>query len=387
MKPHPDIKITFGIIVLNGEPLIEYQLKALYPYAHQIIVVEGASFQARDSAATDGHSIDSTLKIVRRFQGEGDPENKVTLVTAEDDGHAQGFWPGEKDEQSRAYARRATGNILWQVDVDEFYRSEDIEKIIHLLATRPEVRQINLRWKNFWGSVHYTVESFAVERHYHELGGGVPRIFRWGRDYFYKTHRPPTVIDAGGDDLKEEMLPAGELEKLGICIYHYSTIFPGLVQAKTHYHERKRWTDAKEKDWYASNFLRIRRPFRVHHLMRDISWLERFEGEHPPEILRMISDLKAQNRTEGVERRDDVEALLDSKRYQAGCKRFKSWAGLWIVPRKNMKRPRRILARLLENFYSPRSNTALPGLLDRPWRKLDQSLKDIEQILRARRLR
>ena len=35
-------KITFGMIVLNGEPFIKYNLRALYPYAHQIIVVEGA---------------------------------------------------------------------------------------------------------------------------------------------------------------------------------------------------------------------------------------------------------------------------------------------------------------------------------------------------------
>ena len=48
----------------------------------------------------------------------------MTLVTAEDEGHPDGFWPGEKDEQSRAYASRATGDYLWQVDVDEFYRPE-----------------------------------------------------------------------------------------------------------------------------------------------------------------------------------------------------------------------------------------------------------------------
>ncbi len=355
------IKITFGIIVLNGEPLIKYQLRTLYPYAHQIIVVEGASHLAKDSATADGHSTDSTREILRRFKSEEDPGNKVILVTAEDEGHASGFWPGEKDEQSRAYARRATGDILWQVDVDEFYRPEHIEKIIHLLETRPEVRQINLRWINFWGSVHYTVESFAVEQHYLGLGGGVPRIFRWGEDYYYKTHRPPTVLDAEGHDLKEGMLPAGELDSLGVRIHHYSTIFPHIVEAKTHYHERQRWTATKERGWYAANFRRIRRPFRVHHLTREISWLERFEGEHPPEILRMISDLKAQNATAGVEPRDEIEALLQSKRYQAGIQRFKSWSNLWIKPRKNTRFLRRSLESLLENYYSPRLSDVEPA--------------------------
>ncbi len=34
-------KVTFGIIVLNGEPFTRYCLRSLYPFAHEIIVVEG----------------------------------------------------------------------------------------------------------------------------------------------------------------------------------------------------------------------------------------------------------------------------------------------------------------------------------------------------------
>src|SRR3546814_12365174 len=30
-------RITFGMIVLNGEPFLRYNLRSLYPYAHQII--------------------------------------------------------------------------------------------------------------------------------------------------------------------------------------------------------------------------------------------------------------------------------------------------------------------------------------------------------------
>jgi hypothetical protein len=37
-----NIKITFGMIVLNGEPFIGNNLRSLYPFAHQIVVVEGA---------------------------------------------------------------------------------------------------------------------------------------------------------------------------------------------------------------------------------------------------------------------------------------------------------------------------------------------------------
>ena len=50
-------KITFGIIVLNGEPFTRYNLRALYPFAHEIIVAEGASPKAAHAATPDGHSI------------------------------------------------------------------------------------------------------------------------------------------------------------------------------------------------------------------------------------------------------------------------------------------------------------------------------------------
>ena len=43
-------KITFGMIVLNGEPFIRYNLQALYPFAYQIIVVEGATIAAANVA-------------------------------------------------------------------------------------------------------------------------------------------------------------------------------------------------------------------------------------------------------------------------------------------------------------------------------------------------
>ena len=57
-------------------------------------------------------------------------KNKITIITAEDEGYPDGFWPGEKLEQSQAYAKRATGNYLWQVDIDEFYKGTISLKLI-----------------------------------------------------------------------------------------------------------------------------------------------------------------------------------------------------------------------------------------------------------------
>jgi hypothetical protein len=88
-------RVTFGIIVLNGEPFTRHVLRSLYPFAHEIIVVEGSAPGGRNVATPQGHSSDGTLETLRRFQAEEDPAGKVSIVTAEDEGHPDGFWPGE----------------------------------------------------------------------------------------------------------------------------------------------------------------------------------------------------------------------------------------------------------------------------------------------------
>ena len=101
--------VTFDIIVLNGEPFTMYCRRSLYPYAHEIIVVEGAPSGEASIATADGHSSDGALVALRQSTSEEDPHDKVIIVTAQDKGHHDGFWPGEEDQQSRACAARATG--------------------------------------------------------------------------------------------------------------------------------------------------------------------------------------------------------------------------------------------------------------------------------------
>ena len=71
------------MIILNGEPFTRFNLRSLYPHAHQIIVVEGATAFAAEAATAEGHSSDETLDILHEFQRNEDPENKLTIVTAE----------------------------------------------------------------------------------------------------------------------------------------------------------------------------------------------------------------------------------------------------------------------------------------------------------------
>jgi hypothetical protein len=340
-------RVTFGIIVLNGEPFTVHVLRSLYRFAHEIIVVEGSAPSAHNIARPDGHSSDGTLEQLRRFKKEEDPERKIRLVTAEDEGHPDGFWPGEKHEQSRAYASRATGNYLWQVDIDEFYLADHMTRVLDMLAADPSITAMTFKQITFWGGLQYWVDGWYLRRgatYYH-------RLFKWGPGYTYSTHRPPTVLDEAGRDVRTlRWLSGEETARLGIRLYHYSLLLPKQVIEKCDYYSQAAWAKrAGALEWAQEAWMQLNRPYRVHNLYDHPSWLERFSGEHPSEVVRMVEDLQSDGGHDALRRTDDVERLLASPRYRLGRAYLKArfaWDGKLPAPPKRLRRLLRRVSKL-----------------------------------------
>ena len=311
-------RVTFGVIVLNGEPFTKYCLRSLYPHAHEIIVVEGASPGAAGIATPDGHSTDGTRLALREFKSEEDPDDKLIVVTAEDEGHHDGFWPGEKDEQSRAYAARATGDYLWQVDIDEFYRERDMLAVRQTLGRDATITAASFKMLTFWGALDYMVDGWQLRRgkdHYH-------RLFKWGPGYSYVTHRPPTVCDERGIDLREQRwLDVPATSALGVRLFHYSLLLPKHVREKGEYYKHApqfRSRAAEWDTWMQRSFLTTAKPYRVHNLWQQPSWLLRYDGDHPEQARAMMSDIRAGLVSAELRPTDDVERLLRSWWYPLG---------------------------------------------------------------------
>ena len=275
------MKISFGIIVINGEPFIKYNLENLYPRAHQILIVEGAVEKYRHAATPDGHSLDDTVRIIREFP---DPENKIKLIQRD------GFWP-EKDEMSNAYMEQCTGDYIWQVDVDEFYKPEDIEKVRSFLIENPDITRVDIQTINFWHGFQAVMQGasycFGADK--------FRRIFKFKPGYRFQTHRPPTVMDADGKvccDLR--LLTADELvDRLGVYMYHYSYVFEEGVKSKADYYSRMGWGGGCEEGskWADTAWARLANPLRVHLIDFPPSWVVAFKGEHPAAVQRLIQDL------------------------------------------------------------------------------------------------
>jgi hypothetical protein len=300
-------RITFGIIVLNGEPFTRYSLRALYPFAHEIIVVEGAVTAAASVATPDGHSTDGTLETLHAFKNREDPEDKIQIVLRDD------LW-SEKDEQSQAYAKRATGDFLWQVDIDEFYQPEDMRVVLDMLRRDREIAGMPFKQIPFWGGFDYITDGWYLRR-----GGDIfHRLFRWGRASRYVAHRPPTVYDSQGRDLRQLRYISGhELAKRGVLLYHYGLVFPKQVLDKCEYYDRASWVNRNlYRAWARDSFLRLGHPFRVHNVYDHPSWLERFSGSHPPQIEALRRDLREGRVQVEMRAVDDIEPLLTSRKYR-----------------------------------------------------------------------
>lgn len=311
-------KVTFGMIVLNGEPFVRYNLRSLYPFAHQIIVVEGASPGAANVATPDGHSTDETLKVLRDFQSQEDPERKLIILTAEDAGHPNGFWPGEKHEQSQAYAQRATGDYLWQVDMDEFYRPDDMCTVLDMLREDGSITSLSFLQITFWGGFDYSTDSWYLHRGW--AANGIHRVFKWGAGYHYVSHRPVTVNNAQGKNLRRLHWVDGKaLARKGIYMHHYSLVFPKQVFEKCEYYRAADWAElSKALQWADESFMNLRTPFHVHNIYDYPSWLERFTGNHPPQIEILRSDLQAGRINVSLRPTDDIEQLMQSCTYRLG---------------------------------------------------------------------
>lgn len=306
------IKISFGILALNSQPFLEYNLRALYPFAHQIIVVEGAVRAAASLSTSDGHSTDGTLQMLQDFQRNSDPQGKLIIVTAKDEGYRDGFWP-EKDEMSQAYAARITGDWLWQVDSDEFYFPEDMRSVITQLGTDSSISAVSFPYIEFFGSF----ESYITGQWHMYEHARFHRLFRWQPGYRYVTHRPPTVVDESGIDLREKhWVSKPQNQGIHIVLFHYSYVFPRQARQKVEYYSNVEWTAAfrENQRWFDESYIALRRPMFLGE-RGGLQWLEKYEGEHPDVVNALRNDIRSGIVTEPLRSTQDIDELLHSPGY------------------------------------------------------------------------
>ena len=210
------------MIVFEGDYVLESCLESVYPYASQILISEGPVKFWQDQGRTT--STDKTNEILKNFP---DPDNKITVV------HGQ-F--SEKDDQCNAYMNHLNDDIdyVWNLDSDEVYKKEDIQKIIEILEEH-EYSSVSVRSASFYGGFDRIMGGFEEQKN------NFMRIFRVCPGATWLTHRPPTIkypntyTGPTNKHLDSEELYFNH----GIQMYHYSYTFPLQVKNKLEYYKAK----------------------------------------------------------------------------------------------------------------------------------------------------
>ncbi|MBN1817454.1 MAG: glycosyltransferase, partial [Sedimentisphaerales bacterium] len=270
-------RFSFIMIVLNGMPLIEYSLRAVYAFAHEIIIVEGAVEDAMFAANPDGSSKDGTVQFLQSFP---DPERKLRIL--------RGRWP-EKCQMQNAALSHVTGDYVWLIDSDELYRKSDMERVAALLQQDPAITQVNFIPFNFWKGLEYILDCPV----FHEPSGHYRRIFKYVRGARFTTHRPPTMIWPGEPRTVEQikLLDGTTTRNMGIHMHHYSYVLDSQVAQKTEYYARRgprivngldrdEWYRRCYQQWTPENRAQIEARYPV-WIGDRCSYTEPFTGDHP----------------------------------------------------------------------------------------------------------
>lgn len=213
------MKIAFGMIVFEGDYVLQQCLEQVYPFAEQILISEGpVEFWQRQGRTT---SLDDTNKILDEFP---DPENKIKVI------HGQFK---EKDDQCMAYMKHINSDIdyIWNLDSDEIYKTEDLKNIIKFLKDESPT-SVGVRSCSFYGGLDNYLSGFELNR------DNFLRIFKYVEGSTWLTHRPPTIKYPPSIDIQHKHIDSETLwNKTGIQMYHYSYVFPDQVYKKVNYYK------------------------------------------------------------------------------------------------------------------------------------------------------
>jgi hypothetical protein len=280
------MKIAFGMIILNGNQVLQEAIESIYPYAYQILVAEGPVKYWQDKGVTT--STDGTNEILDNFP---DPDNKIKII------HSQYH---EKDQQCNAYIPFMKDDVdyLWNLDCDEVFKPNDVEKLISILESE-KYTSVGFKSCTFYGGFDRIMGGF-------EENAEFIRVKKVYPGSYWATHRPPTIAHKVSPTLPEKHLDFNYLyNKHDIRMYHYSYTFPYQVHNKLKYYRDFVNTYNCVDNYFINVYLpwvigdekqkqNIEDKYNgVHEFKnREHARTRLFDGQHPDVILKNMDCLK-----------------------------------------------------------------------------------------------
>lgn len=215
------MKIAIQAILFNAEKSVPSNM--LESWLHQadniadfVFITEGATKSVNhywdgDTSffTKDGKSTDNTIPIIKKFI-----KNKPKFFFKE----SNGFWDGKTSMLNYWFYGDSPiyeADYIWQIDIDEFYTNQDIEKILQILKTQKPSR-VDFFANHFWGGFTHCID----ERSDGLWANQIPwmRIFKINKKSKWISHEPPKMLF----DEYNKIISKYETLEMGIKLNHYS---------------------------------------------------------------------------------------------------------------------------------------------------------------------
>lgn len=285
------MKVSYVINVLNGEPFIKYQIDSIYEFAHQIIIVEGA-YKKFTHASTNGRSRDNTIDIIKNYN---DYDHKITLITKDH------LYP-DRMEMCNECLEKATGDIIWQLDVDEFYLEMTHDYVRDLFESDPALDLISFNFRNYFINTNYYVcglESIGL--------GDVNRVFRFNKGDKWISQRPPTLGTSTNEQKTiRHQIRGPELEAKGHIMHHATMFFHDQINDKFKYYSSMWSSIIRPELWLSNTWKNFNNKLNVGGITNHITYLEKNELSIPSSLQKLICHLENEI-IENYTLKDDTE--------------------------------------------------------------------------------
>lgn len=219
------MKIHFLTIVLDGMPWItmHYPIFRQLPFDWEWHVVEGV--------ASNEHCTQWCNSIPPRLSKDGTTEyldslkfdSRVRL-------YRKHLWNGKLSMVNTPLAGITEPSLLWQVDSDELWRVEQIERMRRMFAQEPDKNEARFYCRYFVGPDIITTDlsCYGNNSEYEWV-----RVWRFQPGTKFRSHEPPNLIADPKPFLHAETYAAG------LVFDHYAYATEATVAFKQEYYGRK----------------------------------------------------------------------------------------------------------------------------------------------------
>lgn len=241
-SPDTQLPIHFLTIVLNGEPFIRHHIDVFkhLPFPWHWHIVEGVADLVNDTAwsvASGGRITDEVHRNGLSNDGTSDYIDELARlfpdnITVYRKSGGQ-FWNGKLEMVNAPLANIKEECLLWQVDSDELWDCESIERLRQLFIQQPDKTAAYCYCDYFVGPQKYvsSLNTWAT-RPYEWL-----RVWRFQPTMRWSAHEPPTLVTPQGINVASiAPISRDDTVHAGVTFQHFAYAVASQVRFKEIYY-------------------------------------------------------------------------------------------------------------------------------------------------------